>query len=271
MQKIFDYFITQLNSNDDGLVYKGNFLFRFETDKLRVYEPLEGKLVNEEVKYRPVALTTSEDVPFVENNGRVDGLLEVGMLVPIQGDVYDATTDLDYANVKSVCGAMNGSSITVDGTKYSIKVSPYPKYRGWTFLGETAQYAILSVTFNLTEVTSGNFTQDWTISVDGDELDFVNAIPTSNKRFYTANDKSNNTNDYNNPVGRSFMLEVTFNYNGETGLLAEVMSANALTQEHTVVLTFGETSYSFNMVVESAPMTLVRGGVMQITVRMVEV
>lgn len=271
MQKIFDYFIEQLNSNTDGLVYKGNFLFRFETDRLSVYEPVEGKLVNEEVKYRPVALTTSEDVPFVENNNRVDWLLEVGMLVPINGDAYDATTDLDYANIQSVCRAMNGSSITVDGTKYSVKVSPYPKYRGWTFLGETAQYAILSVTFNLTETTSGNFTQDWSISIDGSELDFVNFSPTSNKRFYTANDKSNNTNDYNNPIGRSFMIEVTFNYNGETGLLDEVMSQSALTQEHTVVLTFGEVSYTYTMVVESAPMLLVRGGVMQITIRMAEV
>jgi hypothetical protein len=127
------------------------------------------------------------------------------------------------------------------------------------------------VTFNLTETTSGNFTQDWSISIDGSELDFVNFSPTSNKRFYTASDKSNNTNDYNNPIGRSFMIEVTFNYNGETGLLDEVMSQSALTQEHTVVLTFGEVSYTYTMVVESAPMLLVRGGVMQITIRMAEV
>jgi hypothetical protein len=271
MQKIFDYFIEQLNNNTDGLVYKGNFLFRFETDRLSVYEPVEGKLVNEEVKYRPVALTTSEDVPFVENNNRVDWLLEVGMLVPINGDAYDATTDLDYANIQSVCRAMNGSSITVEGTKYSVKVSPYPKYRGWTFLGETAQYAILSVTFNLTETTSGNFTQDWTISVDSKVLDYVNASFTTSKRFYTANDKSDDSNDYNKPIGRSIVLEVTFNYDNETQLLAEVMGSSALKQEHTVVLTFGETSYTYKMVVESAPMALSPGNVMQLTVRMVEV
>jgi hypothetical protein len=270
MKKIYDYFLTQLNNNTDGLVYKGNFLFQFFNDSMQVYEPVEGKLVKEAVDFRPVAITTSEDIPFVENNGRVDWLLEIGMLIPIEGQVYDEATDLDYANIRTVCTAMNGSSITVEGTKYAIKVSPYPKYRGWSLLGEK-KYAILSITFNLTETNKGNFTQDWTISVDSKVLDYVNASFTTSKRFYTANDKSDDSNDYNKPIGRSIVLEVTFNYDNETQLLAEVMGSSALKQEHTVVLTFGETSYTYKMVVESAPMALSPGNVMQLTVRMVEV
>jgi hypothetical protein len=276
MQKIFDYFIEQLNSNTDGLVYKGNFLFRFETDRLSVYEPVEGKLVNEEVKYRPVALTTSEDVPFVENNNRVDWLLEVGMLVPINGDAYDATTDLDYANIQSVCRAMNGSSITVDGTKYSVKVSPYPKYRGWTFLGETAQYAILSVTFNLTELGIGEFGQSSTWYLDGLELDVVNADVSTTRRFYTADKKATTDNDFNTVTGRVKMVTLTINYDptnakcvalfNESRSRATLKGTYTLKETHEVLGDFEDT-----VIVRSANESAKRNSVRKLVVEFAEV
>ena len=85
MQNIFDYFITKLNDNTDGLEYRGNYIFRFFTDSMTVLEPVTGKLVNEEIDITPVSLISKTPVPFVESNKRIDWLLEFGLLIRMQG------------------------------------------------------------------------------------------------------------------------------------------------------------------------------------------
>jgi len=269
MKPLFDYIIEQLNLAE-GLTYRGNYIFKFFEDKMTVYDPIEGTLVNDEIEYSPVAILSKTPVTFVEKNQRVDWLVEIGIAVRIEGDEYDASTDLDYANIQSVIDDIQGSSLTLSGKKYSVKVDKEPNYQGYNILGNS-KYAILTVVLNVTEMISGYFGQDWTVEVDDAEVDFTDISITTTKRFYTADDKSALDNDYNKPIGRATVIELTMNYDDETTLLAEVMASAGLKTNHTIDMTLGETTWDYDVTVESAPMSLTKGGVMQITLRFLEV
>lgn len=270
MQNIFNYFITQLNNNNDDLVYRGNYIFKFFTDSMTVLEPVTGKLVNEEIDITPVALISKTPVPFVESNKRVDWLLEFGLLVRIAGQEYDALTDLDYANIKSVTDALQGSVYEVSTTRYAFKTQE-PEYKGYTILGRS-KFAIISVIMNVTQIDFGYFGNDSVWAVDNYTLDTVQVARGATKRFYTADKKSTTANDYNKPIGRSVFIEITFNYNNETDLLSEVQGKQTLSKQYTVSETFdGGTPVTWTMTVESGSEIQVKGVVKQLIVRFVEV
>ena len=269
MNDIFDYFLTQLNDNASSLVYKGNYIFKFHQDSMSVYETVTGKLVKEEIEYSPVSLITKTPVTFVENNKRIDWLVEFGIAVRIEGQEYDADDDLDYANIVSVLTSMQNASLSISGKKYSIKTDPEPTYQGYSMLGQS-KYAILSVTMNVTEVIQGYFGQDWTIEIDDTEVDFTECNISSTKRFVTVDDKDELLNDYNKPIGRTMVWELTLNYNDESELLTEVMGTATLSDTYTLSMVFGTTTWTYTVTCESAPMSLVKGGVMQVTLRLVQ-
>ena len=270
MRNIFDYFLTQLNANANGLVYRGNYIFRFFQDSMSVIEPVSGKLVNEEIDITPVSLMTRTPVPFVEGNKRVDWLLEFGLLIRITGQEYDPLVDLDYANIKSVLDTMQGLSVTISGKKYTFKTQE-PNYNGYTTLGRS-KFAIITCVMNVTKLDSGYFGNDSVWSVGGNAKDFMSVAKTSTKRFYTADSKAGLSNDYNKPLGRTTVIEMTFNYIDETDLLAEVNGKKTLTQTYTVSETFASgTAVTWTMTVDTASGIQVKGTTKQLTVRFVEV
>ena len=270
VQNIFNYFITQLNANTDDLVYEGNYIFRFYPDSMSVLEPVTGKLVSEEIDITPVSLISRTPVPFVEGNKRIDWLLEFGLLIRMQGQEFDSTTDLDYANIKKVVDALQGAVITNDSKKYTFKTQE-PEYKGYTVLGRS-KFAIISVVMNVTQITYGFFGNHSVWSVGGTTLDTMQVAKTSTKRFYTADKKSTTANDFNKPIGRAFVVEITFNYNGETDLLSEVNAKQTLSKTYTVSETFNSgTAVTWSMTVESANEIQVKGTVKQLILRFVEV
>lgn len=274
MKQLYDYFLTQLNDNTDDLLYKGGFLFEVLRDRLSVYSPVEDKLINQEVTYRPIALTTSESVPFTENNGRIDWLFDFGVIVPIKGDKYDETTDLDYANIKRVCLAMNGAKLTVDDKTYAVKVSPYPKYNGFVWLGES-KHIILSVVMNVTEVAVGEFGQDSTWYLDDVELDVITADVVSTRRFYTGDKKATTENDYNTPTGRVKMVTLTINYDPDNSMCVELFkesrSTTTLDQRYTLKETHNVLgNFTNSVIVRSASESSKRNSVRRLIVELVE-
>lgn len=269
MQAIFDYILTQLNDNTDDLVYKGNYIFKFYEDKMTVLEEVSGKLVNDEIDITPVSVLTKVPIPFVETNARIDWLLELGILVRIQGNEYDATTDLDYANIKSVLDTLQGSVVTISGKRYAFKTQE-PNYSGWSFLGKS-KWAIITVTLNICQISTGFFGTDSIWKVDGATLDVTNVSVTSTKRYYTSSKVKTTANDYNTAIGRSLVFEITFNYNGETELLKERKGTQTLSKTYTLVETFNTTDIStYTVTCESATENQVKGAVKQLTCRFVE-
>jgi len=272
MQKVFDYILTQLNDNTDGLTYKGNYIFRFFEDKMTVVESVTGSLYNEELEITPVSVLSKAPVTFVENNKRIDWMLELGFLMRIEGQEYDATTDLDYANLVSVLDDLQGETVTIDGKKYSFKTQE-PDYSGYSKLGKS-KYAIISTTLNVSQISFGYFGQDSTFVLGSDTLDVTRVAVGVNKEFYTSGKNNDLENDFNKPIGRSVFLELTFNYNGETELLNEARGKATLTDTYTLTETFATspaTTFSYTVTVESCQEELVRGQVKQLTVRFVEV
>ena len=270
VQTIFDYFLAQLNDNNDDLVYAGNYVFRFFQDSMTVLEPVTGKLVSEEIDISPVALMTKTPVPFVESNKRIDWLLEFGILIRMQGQEYDAAVDLDYANIKSVTDALQGAVYTSGTTRYVFKTQE-PDYKGYTVLGRS-KFAIITCVMNVTQIDFGYFGNDSVWIVGSKTLDIVSVAKTSTRRFYTADKKSNTANDFNRPIGRAVVLEITFNYKDETDLLSEVNGKQTLAKTYTVSETFNSgTAITWTMVVESASEIQQKGVVKQLIVRLVEV
>lgn len=269
VQSIFDYFINQLNNNALGLEYRGNYVFRFFADSMTVLEPVTGKLVSEEIDISPVALMTKTPVPFVESNKRIDWMLEFGILVRIQGQEYDADTDLDYTNIKSVLDALQGSVLTISNKQFTFKTQE-PDYKGYTVLGRS-KFAIITCVMNVTQIDFGFFGNSSSWSVGGKTLDFTQIARSATKRFYTADKKSDTSNDFNKPIGRSVAIEITFNYKDETDLLSEVQGKQTLTKTYTVTETFNNTTTNYTMIVESGSEVQIKGVVKQLTIRLVEV
>lgn len=270
MQNIFNYFLTQLNANANGLVYRGNYIFRFFQDSMSVLEAVTGKLVNEEIDITPVSLMTRTPVPFVEANKRVDWLLEFGLLVRIQGQEYDPLVDLDYANIKSVVDALQGATVTISSKKYAFKTQE-PNYNGYTTLGRS-KFAIITCVMNVTKLDYGYFGNDSVWYVGGNAIDFTSVAKTSTRRFYTGDVKSVTANDYNKPIGRATVIEMTFNYIDETDLLSEVNGKQTLSKTYTVSETFaGGTAVTWTMTAENASEIQTKGVTKQLTVRFVEV
>lgn len=270
MQTIFNYFLTQLNDNTDNLVYEGNYIFRFYQDKMTVLEPVTGKLVSEEIDISPVSLMTKTPIPFVESNKRIDWLLEFGILIRMQGQEYDADDDLDYANIENVLDDLQGSVYESGTIRYTFKTQK-PDYKGYTVLGRS-KFAIITCTMNVTQIDFGYFGNDSVWTVGSYTLDTTEVVRTSTRRFYTADKKDETSNDYNKPIGRSVVIEITFNYNDETDLLNEAQGKQTLTKTYSVSETFNEgTPVTYTMTVESASEIQVKGVVKQLTLRFIEV
>ena len=270
MKAIYDYFITQLNDNDSELVYQGNYVFMFNQDKMTLYQEVTGTLVNKEVEFSPVSIISKTPVTFIEKNKRIDWSLELGIAIRIQGQQYDSDNDLDYDNIMRVINAMQGGHYTLNSSEYSVKLDAEPSYQGFVQLGNS-KYALLTLNMLVTEMSSGYFGQDWTVTIDGAELDILSFSPTMTKRYLTSDKKNELTNDYNKPVGRTMVFEVVFNYKNETDILSEVMGKAPLQDDYALVATLGETDYSYTVSVQSGTPTIVNGAVVKMTVRFVEV
>jgi len=269
MQEIFDYFIEKLNDNDDSLLYEGNYVFRMYNDKLQVLTPVTGTLVSESLDFTPVSVTTKQPIPFVENNKRVDWLIEFGLLVRMDGDEYDPATDKDYANIQSVMDDMQSEVYDNEGIRYTFKTQD-PNYQGYSFLGKS-KVAIISCVFNVTEISFGYFSQESVFVLGSKTLDITNFTINATRRFYTADKKDTTNNDYNMPTGRAMVFELTFNYKDELDLLKEVYGTQILSKSYTLVHTFNSIAYSYTVVAESGNEVGVTGGVKKLTIRLVEV
>ena len=269
---IYDYFVAQLNSGGNN--YRGNFLFQMHDETFTAYELVTGKLVKEAIDYLPVSLQVAEAIPFVEQNRRNDWLVSFGVLVRVAGLIYDSTVDTGYDEILDVTYSMQGLTATMsDGNKYSFKTSP-PKMNGMVQLGGS-KYLLVTVTMNVTEIEQGNFGQDSAWTVGSYTPDVISVSKTSTRRYYTADVKSAETNDYNKPIGRAVVVTMTFNYNGETDLLDEVDGKSALTKTYTVTDTFSGVTparvKSWTMTCQQATETQTINGVKRLTCVFVEV
>lgn len=269
IEKFYDNFIDELNDNTSDLTYKGNYIFKFYEDNMRVYETVTNQQVKSEVEFSPVSLIGKTPVPFVEKNKRVDWVLEFGLLIRIEGQEFDSDDDLDYANIVSVLSDLNGAITDIDTYRFASKTQE-PSYIGYTVLGKS-KYAIISIVMNVTEMSQGYFGQESVWELDSSELDVTEINVTSTRRFYTADKKSEVTNDYNEPIGRSMVFEITFNYNDETDLLAEAQGKQTLSKKYTLTETFNSVTKTYDVICESAVRSMKLNSVLQITVRFVEV
>ena len=270
MKAIYDYFITQLNDNDNELVYQGNYVFNFNQDKMTLFQEVTGTLVNKEVEFSPVSIVSKTPVTFIEKNKRIDWSVEIGIGIRIEGQQYSAVNDLDYDNIVRVINLMQGQHYTLSGSEYSVKLDAEPTYQGYQVLGNS-KYALLTINMLVTEMSSGYFGQDWTVTLDGAELDIVSFSPTMTKRYLTSDKKNELTNDYNIAAGRVMVFEVVFNYKNETDILSEVMGKSPLKDKYTLVASLGETDYTYTVSVQSGTPTIINGAVVKMTVRFVEV
>ena len=268
VKSIYDYFVSELG---DG--FRGNFLFQLHNEDFTAYDTVTGKLVKEAVEYFPVSLQVKEPITYVENNHRIDWLVEFGILIKVAGTVYDSTVDTGYDAIQSVTDSLNGASVTLSDTnKYTFKTYP-PKETGMVMLGNS-KYLLISVTMNVTEMEFGYVGQDSAWAVGSYTPDVISVSKTSTRRYYTGDVKSTDTNDYSKPIGRALVVTMTFNYNGETDLLDEVDGVSTLAKTYTVTETFSGVTpsrvKSRTMTCQQATETQTVNGVKRLTCIFVE-
>jgi len=275
MQEIFDLFIEELNDNTDSLVYDGNYIFKFHESGLQLLTAVTGTLVKEEIPYSPVGLITAQPVVFVEKSKQVDWAIQIGILSRISGQTYDDTVDLDWANIVTACSTLNGSSQTTTTKRYSYKVSP-PDYQGYQVLGKS-KYMLVIVTMNVTEtLIAYEFSQNSVFKIDSEEFDWVEILINATKRFYTSDNKTTTTNDYNKPIGRAQIFTVTFNYNNTSTtqykMYKESRSQQTLSSTYSLTETTSKgDTFTWTVAVRSGSEVYKRNSTRKLTLELVEV
>jgi len=273
MKDLYDLILEKLNVSAPTK-FDGNFLFRFYDSGLQILESVSGTLVKSWVDINPTGMMIVNPVVFVEDNKRIDWLMQIGTLVRIQGDEYDETDDPDYAHIKSVCETLNGSIQTTTTKKYAFKVFP-PEQQGYMSFGDQ-KYLLLLITFNVTEIQIGEYFQASEIKIDGVKLDITEMSISSAKRYYTADDKTDTSNDYNKPTGRTQSFTITFNYNPldstNQSLFDESRSKSSLSKTYTLTekTSRGDT-YTWIVTVKGASESGVVNGVRKLTIELAEV
>lgn len=255
MEDLMKIFVDELNDNDLGLVYDGNFIFQFHDEKMTILAQETGKLVFTETEYSPVAMPVKECTVYAEKNGRKDWLIEYNILARIHGNVYDSTVDLDYNNINNKVAIYNGLSLIYNSKKYAFKSKPV-RDRGYVTLGNS-KYILLSVVMNVTELVIGYVGQDSTVTIASGATtytpDIIEFGKVATRRYYTADKKSTDTNDYNTPTGRAMSFTLKINYNNETLLLNEVNGKSLLNAKYTLSETFnGGTAVTWTVTCEQA-------------------
>jgi len=246
MEELYNLILTKLNTDRPSYEYDGNFLFRFWNDQFQLLEAISGKLVVESVEKNPVSILIADPVPFSETNKRIDWTLQYGILVRIAGNEYNATTDLDYDHIKTVCATLNGTVETSETKKYSFKVSP-PSKSGYQVIGKH-KYLMLVMTMNVTEITTGEFCQESVFTLtDPDLSESITLDPKElqislSRRFHTADDKTDaDGRDYNSSEGMVQLFVLTLDYdstdNVHYSLFKETRGQNASGKYFTLVET----------------------------------
>ena len=236
MEKIFNLFISTLNDNEEGLLFKGNFLFQVERDSMKIYSPVEGKLIVEQMDYALVSLFSPIETPFNERNKRSDWTLSLNIAVPIEGQEY-TVYDKHYQVIKDAVDTLHASVHTIDGVKHALKITKPKPSNAWFNLNNK-KYTILQVDVTFTETLFGYFGQETTWYLDDVLLDVISISRGVTKSYDRNNEVFLETNTYDDVIGRTMTWILRFNYDDFEAMLDELDAESDLSATYTLKKTF---------------------------------
>ena len=254
---------TQTYSNGDGVIFSGNFMFKFEKAMsggvdFSIVSLAEDSLEFTTTKFVPLVDVQSIQVPFVEDNDRDNWEREFYVAIEIPSTRNSVSNEKEYifdeANPEfqallETIENLRSNLTFIDGEyKYTFKVKEPTKVDVFTYSGK--YYQILAMTFNLTSLSQGFFgnetklyfglksdlsfgeTDDYLLdNVEFTEIVGKTTRPTSN---------INETDETFSVDKRMWNSTITVNFNGNTAdmlIYKEKAVLSALNETYQIKIT----------------------------------
>jgi hypothetical protein len=169
-KRLYDLILTRLNANTQGVVFSGNYMFKFSEQTVGSYNfeiisRSADSLEFTSTEYVPLVDVQSIQVPFVETNKRDDWEREFYVAIKMPStrnsvtnktEYYFDESNLQYQAILETLETLSDTLTFEDnGYKYTFKVKEPTKVNVMTYNG--VYYQILAMTFNLTSMEKGFF------------------------------------------------------------------------------------------------------------------
>lgn len=282
-ERLFNLWLSKLNENTQGITFDGNFMFQFSragTYDFEIISRDEDSLDFERTEVVPVVNAQQIETPYIQLNEQSDWEIEVLCALKVDETRHPITNkkviefngeDLRYQALLETTETLKNQLTFIEGDyKYTFKVREPNKVNVFKYNG--SYYQVLSITFNLTTLTSGFFGNETKIYLglksDGSfdetsdyELDVLQFNEVVGK---TTRDNSNETSDevVKKADKRTWEASMSVNFNGNVAdlLLYDELSAQAtldneyqvyITNEALNTLTGENKDYTYDVIITS--------------------
>lgn len=183
-RRTFNWFLEELNKNSYGVVFSGNFRFRFwpQNDSIQQFEIIkktEGKLEYSVEEVVPVVNIQDIEIVFNEKNKRVDLEKELYVAIKIE-NVRDEETqqliiehnenEVRYqALLETVENIRQQLVFEYEDEKYSVRIKE-PQVTQ-TFKHEGNYYNIFAISLNLTKAVDVLYGNEIELKINGQVMD----------------------------------------------------------------------------------------------------
>jgi hypothetical protein len=298
-KRLYDLILSKLNANTQGVVFSGNYMFKFSQQTVgdfnfEIISLSADSLEFSSTEYVPLVDVQSIQVPFVEKNQRDDWEREFYVAIKIPAvknpisrktEYYFEESNPQYQAVLETLETLSDTLTFEDGGyKYTFKVKEPTKVNVMTYNG--VYYQILALTFNLTSMTSGFFGNETMgylgLASDtsfGETADYLldkmelNEIVAKTTR---ATDNVNDTDTKKQVDKRTYEANITVNFNGnladiliykEKALIADIDTLYQLkiTNKNLNTLVGENLDYTINVLISNVNITYRNNVVDQLT------
>lgn len=295
-KRIFDFVVSKLNENTQGVTFSGNFVFKFYNQQqgvsdFEIISKNEDSLDFESTEIVPVVQAQSIEIPFVEKNERSDFEQEYYVALKIENRINEETnqqllefddTDPKYlAMVETVEAFKTSLSFNFDGYKYTLKAKEPQVIQTFKYNGN--YYTLFSLGLNMTALKDGFYGNEMafylcnaTDAITADDLlDTADADIVVGKQTVVYNNIDFTATDQQTQVNsRNFQAQLTVNYRGsdfdpDQLLFNELMAQNTdlIDRKYRFRATQNGVNYDKIVVITSINGNFRNNSVQQITVQ----
>ena len=279
---IIDYIVNKLNL-EPNVEFRKNFVLDFshsakQETLFTVFDINREQIEMDAISYVPVSEVVSTPTPFVEKNERTGWIKTLAFPLVIEDGYQFRETNAYFQALVNLTNDLNGIWDTIGDKKVSFKVT-YPRYDTKALNGGK-WYAIFVIDFYLTAITSGFFTNDYTIEMKRTtdetytELDYVEFTLPVGADGETIPNVFDNNNTKDKQTRYTTQFSLSFNYFGgdlEDELYSYQMGKGDATKQFDLKLTHQSGVYEYTVSISAGAPLWKRGTVDRVSIDMKEV
>ena len=285
MINFYNYVLTELNKNQHDVVFDGNVFFYYHAhnNDFVLYSVDEEELKIDKIEYVPFVENSSDEITFVDDNGRTDFHKLYVIPIKVEDNVQFDLTSKPYQALVDFKNEYNGKIVSFEGFRYAFKVSE-PRPEGVPILKRgSGWYRLFTVSIAFTRLESGTFGNDISVTLATDDngtvlsnsLDFINFTPASASDTQVERDISVFSNNFSVPIARMTEFDITFNYT-DSALERKLLDfafgndGDDIDNEYTLSIALPHKTYTKTVVLTQAAATFEKGVVVSALIKLVE-